>query len=909
MRGFSSKLPRHVRRLFRLPLTRARILRDEDDEMQFHLAMRVAELRAGGMSEHEAEAEALRRFGDTADYRAYSSRRATRKARWMSATETLDALAQDVRFTLRQWRKSRAFTATALVTLALGIGANTAIFSVAHRLLLAPLPYPNGNRIVMPMVQDARGILGSVDSALVEEWHASSRTIEEIAGAEEGPELVSLQSDGTVDSIPYAGMTANFLRVLGVQPVLGRSFTAEEERTGAAVALISDALWQSRYNGRVDVLGGVIGFQGKQYQIVGVTPPGLTIPMSSDWARTRPDVSYPMPSIWLPETLKNSTNSGGGAPAAFAKLRAGVSADVATSELAALALHMADAATREGRVRAMRAQDFMDVRETRAVRILFAAVGALLLIACANVANLLLARAWSRRREFAVRLALGAGRARVVRQALTESIMLAVLGGALGVAVAWLTLKIIIALRPVSLDHLADVHLDTPVLLWCAVLSVIAGIVFGSAPSFLVGGAVGDVLKNETRTGSGGLGARRARSTLTVLEIAMSLTLLVCAGLLLRSFLELQRMPLGFEPRGLVFVDALVGAGRSYRERRLLLRNEVIDRLRALPGVRDAAIGMIPGKGFLGDGIEADAGGSGPPIAVKAIGVNFISPNYFRVAGVHLVEGRVPDSLAVTPAWKTGPPILSSEVVVNRELARRIWPRRSPIGERIREERPVRPGASEPAWSTVVGIADDIHLPGLHDDLRQMQVYSLITPHFPEVPFLVRTAGSGEDAAASIQRTIVSVDPGIFARPAISGEAYLRDSMAPTRFAMALLIGFAVVALVLSTVGLYGLVAYGVTQRTHEIGIRMALGAEPRRVAEQVLGDGLRYAGLGLLLGAVMMWGASRFVTSMLYAVTPVDPLTIAAALFLVLGSSLLASFIPALRAVQVDPTNALRAD
>jgi putative ABC transport system permease protein len=209
----------------------------------------------------------------------------------------------------------------------------------------------------------------------------------------------------------------------------------------------------------------------------------------------------------------------------------------------------------------------------------------------------------------------------------------------------------------------------------------------------------------------------------------------------------------------------------------------------------------------------------------------------------------------------------------------------------------------------VVGIADDIHLPGLHDDMRQMQVYSLITPHFPEVPFLVRMTGSGEKAAASIQRAIVSVDPGIFSRPAISGEAYLRDSMAPTRFAMALLIGFAIVALVLSTVGLYGLVAYGVTQRTHEIGIRMALGAEPRRVAEQVLGDGLRYAGLGLLFGAVMMWGASRLVTSMLYAVTPADPLTIAAAFLLVLGSSLLASFIPALRAVQVDPTDALRAD
>jgi putative ABC transport system permease protein len=629
--------------------------------------------------------------------------------------------------------------------------------------------------------------------------------------------------------------------------------------------------------------------------------------MSSDWARTRPDVSFPTPSIWLPETVKAASNSGGGAPAAFAKLRPGVSADAATSELRTLAAHMPDAAQREGRVRAMRAQDFMDARETRAVRVLFAAVGALLLIACANVANLLLARAWSRRREFAMRLALGAGRRRVVRQALTESVMLAVAGGALGVGVAWLTLKIIIALRPVSLDHLADVHLDTTVLLWCAALSVTAGMLFGSAPSFLVGGGVGDVLRNETRTGSGGLAARRARSTLTVFEIAMSLMLLVCAGLLLRSFIELQRMSLGFDPHGLVDVDALMG-GRNYRDRRLQLRNDAIDRLRALPGVRDVAIGMLPGKGFIGDGIEADGGGDAPPIAVRSIGTSFISPNYFRVAGIHLVEGRAPDTLSLTEAWKAGPPTLSPEVVVNRELARRLWPHGNAIGARVRETRTM-PGRSQPAWSTVVGIAEDIHLPGLHDDLRSLQVYTLMTPHFPEVPILVRTAGSGEDAAASIQRTILSVDPGIFARRAVSGEAYLRDSMAPTRFAMALLIGFAVVALVLSTVGLYGLVAYGVTQRAREIGIRMALGAEPRRVAEQVLGEGLRYAGLGLLFGIVMVWGASHLLTSMLYAVTPADPLTIVAAILLVLVAALLASYIPALRAVHVDPTDALRAD
>jgi hypothetical protein len=285
-----------------------------------------------------------------------------------------------------------------------------------------------------------------------------------------------------------------------------------------------------------------------------------------------------------------------------------------------------------------------------------------------------------------------------------------------------------------------------------------------------------------------------------------------------------------------------------------------------------------------------------------------ISPNYFHVAGTHLVQGRAPDSLSVTAAWKEGPPVFSPEVVVNRELARRLWPHRSPIGARIRELR-TRPDGQEAPWSTVVGVADDIHLAGVHDDARQLQLYTLMTPHFPEVPLLVRTASSGEDAASSVRRAILSVGRTIYVRRPITGEAYVRESLASTRFAMALLIAFAAVALVISSVGLYGVIAYGVTQRTREIGIRMALGAEPRRVAEQVVREGLRFAGVGLLIGAVTMWGASRLVTSMLYAVSPADPLTLGTAMLLVVACAVLASCLPALRAVRVDPTDALRAD
>lgn len=660
------------------------MLREADDELRFHFAMRVAELQALGMDESAAEAEALRRFGDTTEYQAYVARRAARTVFWHRVVEWLAAYRQDAQFAMRQWRKAPGFTATALLTLALGIGANTAIFSVVHRLLLAPLPYPNGHRIVIPMAQDGQGDLASIDSTLLKEWHARSRSIDDIAGADE--ETFSLRPDGSVDSIAYAGITSNFLHVLGVRPLLGRTFTLEEERSGAAVAMISSGFWQRAYGGRSTVLGSSIQFRGKPYEIVGVTPPDLALPMASEWARTRPAVSLPSPDLWMPETLARASDFGFPAPSAFATLRPGVSADIASRELQSIASQMPDAAQRHSRVRAMRAQDFLDAREARAVRVLFVAVGALLLIACANVANLLLARAWARRREFAVRLSLGAGRGRLARQALAESLLLALAGGVLGIGVASQTLRLIIALRPVSLDHLADVRLEPQVLLWALSVSIATGLLFGCAPAFFMGGASNDVLRSETPTGSGSHASRRARSILIVFEIAVSLALLVSAGLLVRSFRDLQQMPMGFEPRGLVSVDMLMGA--RPRDSRLAIRNEIVDRLRALPGVTGVTIGMLPGKGFLGAGVESENGSRAAATVVRSVGTSFIGPDYFGVARIPLIEGRVPDSLSLDASWKAGrSAALSPEVVVNRALARRLWPNGHAIGHECARRR------------------------------------------------------------------------------------------------------------------------------------------------------------------------------------------------------------------------------
>jgi predicted permease len=411
-----------------------------------------------------------------------------------------------------------------------------------------------------------------------------------------------------------------------------------------------------------------------------------------------------------------------------------------------------------------------------------------------------------------------------------------------------------------------------------------------------------DILRLETRTGSTGKSASHARSTLIVFEVAMSLVLLVGAGLLARSFVALQRMPMGFEPRGLVFQDFLLGPRN--RDRRAVILAEANDQLRAIPGVTDVSVGMMPGRGFLGPTIEAETDVNGGTVRVD-VAHQLVSTDFFRTARIAFVEGRMFDSVgAFDSTWKRLAQ-MSNEVVVSRGLARRLWPKGNAIGSRLRSTD--FPG--EITWSKVVGIVDDVRMPGITSDVYTLQLYSLLPPRFPEIPLLVRTTLSGDAIAQTVKRTMMNVDRGLFLREPLDGETYLRESLAPARFAMALLATFALIALALSAIGLYGVIAYNVSQRTREIGIRIALGATPRGIGRLVVSDGLRLVGLGIALGILASIASARSLRALLYGVSATDTATFAAITLLVMLIAFAASVVPARRATKIDPVDALRAD
>jgi predicted permease len=848
--------------------------------------MRVAELGARGLAPDSAHAEALRRFGDLTDAREYCRIMDERSMHEQHRRDWFAELGSDLRFALRQMRRSPAFTMLAIVTLGLGIGATTAIFSVVNRLLLDPIPYPDGDRIVALNRSNQQGNLYVTPTPkLVEAWRTGAHSLESIATF--GWKEMTVAGGDESEEMKVGTISANLLGLLGVKPVLGRSVLPEDTKIGAPkVAILGYGVWQRRFGGSRDVVGQVLTIDKLPYTIVGVMPRDFTVPFMDGGVR----------QLWLP--MEDNPDVLGAQ--AIAKMRPGVSRDALNRELTQVMAAMAveHQEFKEWKALALRPQDYLGSSTRDTLLILLGAVAMVLLIACANVANLLLARASTREREFAIRAALGAGRWRIVRQLLTESVLLAMAGGALGLLVASRGLAVIIALRPDRLAELDEVRLSPTVLLVSLGLTMVTGVLFGLAPAmFAAAREIGDTLKSATRSAIGSVASRRFRSVLVIVEVSLSVLLLVGAGLLVRTMVKMQRADIGFEPVGLTSARVQLPESQyQKREQRRVAFDQVLQRVRAMPGVTDVtwAMGVPPRTGMSFGDLEIE----GKPLKanerVSALWSQFATRDYFRLIRLPLVAGR-----------PFGADSGGREIIINEAMARRYWPGASAIGRRLRLN------AKSP-WSTIVGVARDVTVPSTGTRKgwsMDFQMYYPFEGEFESATLILRADGSARDLARRLSREVGVVDAGIRVRDVSLVETLLANELAGPRFNMSLLLVFAGLALILATVGLYGVIAYSVSQRTREMGIRLALGAGQPAVLRLVMSQGARLTMAGVIAGLVAAAALTRVMVSMLYGVSALDPIT-----FVCVGGVLglvavFATYFPARRATRVDPVVALRAE
>ncbi|MBC7788600.1 MAG: ABC transporter permease [Anaerolineae bacterium] len=879
------------RRVFRLPWrTAAHVTRDIEDEIAFHLEARVQELLARGLSPDAARTEAMRRFGDIDSARRYCRDVGRRRHRTIALHEWLESWGQDLRYAVRQLGRNPGFALIAVLTLGLGIGANTAIFSVVRRLLIQPLPYAGGDRIVSLMrAAPGNQMLITPSPKLVNAWQVRARTLEGVSPYDTREvtltgECANRECDA---ELMEAGLIEPSLpRFLGVRPVLGRSFVAEEASVGASsVVLIGYGLWQRRFGGDRDILGRTVMLDGKIHTIAGVMPRDFDLP-DFDGGKLR--------QLWLPFVAMPDAERW----QAIARIRRDVDIAQVNTELTAIMASMAEKEKffTDWSARAMRPQDYLGSEVRDALLTLMAAVGVVLLIACANIANLLLARATTRQRELAVRAALGAGRFRLMRQLLTESVCLGVVGGALGVALAWLGLDVIVAMRPDSLSELDSVRLEPIALALTLGISLATGLLFGLAPALLATEhTAGETLKDFSRTLAGRQGSRRFRSAMVIGQVALSVVLLVAAGLLVRSVRGLQRVEVGFVTRNLHTMQIILPEERYKSvEQRAQALGELLAGARSIPGVTAAtvAIGAPPRSGITFGELEIE----GQPLPAieeqRAFGFDMVQPHYFTLLGQQLREGRPFDS-----------DTSQQPVIISLSMAAKYWPTGSAIGHRLRIG-----GRGLAEWRTVIGVAADIRVPGARGTHAEEKVYFPFSP-VDGGTFILRTTGPTPSLLAELTQLATRMDAGIRVRDPATAESTIAQSIAGPRFTMALLGTFAGLALVISAVGLYGVVAYTVAQRTREIGVRMALGAAPGDVLRMVVSKSVRLAVAGILVGLLLAAAATRTMQSLLFNVGALDPLTFIGVGVLLGAVALLASYVPARAASRVDPLTALRVE
>jgi putative ABC transport system permease protein len=818
----------------------------------------------------------------------------------------VDALLRDLRYALRQLRRSPGYSAAAVLTLALGIGANTAVFSLVNGVLLRPLPYAEPERLYTLFEQRPAGEMRLASYPTFLDWKNQSDAFAGLAYIR-GQTVIFRGPDGP-EQLVAGYVSDGFLATVGEQPLLGRGFLPDEQRPGAApAAILSYGLWQRRFGGDSAVLGRPIALGDVSATVVGVMPRGFAYP---EWA-----------TLWLPLSALPSSDRGAltqrgnhADSRVLGRLGTGVDRRRAEAELGAVAARLAAAYPEESggwsRVRLSPLSEQVLGDAQPRLLLLAAAVGLVLLIGCANLINLSLARATARSRELAIRAALGGGRGRLIRQLLIEGLVLALLGGGLGALLAAVAVDALRSAAHDVLPRLDEVSVDGTVLAFALATSVLAALVFGLLPALRASSVdLSGSLKDGGHGSGSGARRTRLRSALVVAELTVALVLLTGAGLLLKSFWRLEAVSPGFEPARLVTVRVIPPARYDDPARALALYRRLAETVAAVPGVESVALtNHVPLTGASIDTRLVVAGRAAGADSATAL-FRTVSPEYFRTMQIPLLRGRV-----LTEADMTGS---SAAVLVNQALVRRYWPHDDPLGKRLTVFKSVqaRPDFGQPVEAEVVGVVGDVRHYGLDAGLTP-EVYLPYTVNPPRwISLVIRTRSQPELTIPALRRAVLAVEPdlpvtgdGLWAGFA-TVDQFLSASLAPRRFNTVLLGGFAAAAVLLAVIGLYGVLAYLVAQRTREMGVRVALGAQPGDVLRLTLGRGIRLTLLGLglgLLGALLL---TRVMASLLYGVTATDPATFAAVAALLAVVALLASYLPARRAARVDPVVALRSE
>ncbi len=799
----------------------------------------------------------------------------------------------DLRYGARLLAKAPAFTAVAVLTLALGMGAVTAIFSVVDTVLLKPLPFRDADRLLVIWEKNPSLNRDNLDVAPANflEWQKRCRAVERMAALQDVRTTLTGGPNGRIaaEELKSERVSAGLFLLLGVQPELGRTFRPEEDQPGrAGVAVLSHSLWQRRFAGDPAIAGKTIRLRDRPYTGVGVLPPAFAV------LETGVDVFVP-----LALNLGDTRTAGNRYLTVIARRRGTL--DQVRAELDSVGAQMEQAlpALDHGwRPSVFELDEELVGGVRRALWVLMAAVGCLLLMACVNVANLLLARGATRRKEMALRSALGAGRGRIVAQLLSESVLLALAGGALGLLLAAVTIYLLAHAGPASVPRLAQAALDLRLFGFALGVSLVTGILFGLAPAMHASASNLMLALNEGgRGGTAGRAGRRIRNTLVIAEVALAVVVLIGAGLLMRSFIGLRGVDPGFRPAGVLTFGVPFAGGRNGAvDRRIAFFRQVLDRVAALPGVRVAgAVNVLPLTGFGLGANFAVAGRPAPAVGQRPLALSrSISPAYFGAMGIPLLEGR---ALADSDT-----PQSALVVVVNQTLARRFWPGGGAIGGRLQIDLPAGARMAE-----IVGVVGDLK----HDSMNGEE-WPTIYNAYPQVPspamtLVVRTAGSPPGLASAVIREVHRLDPDQPVADVRTMEEVVNLAVAGPRFNTVLLVSFAGVAFLLAAVGIYGVISYDVTQRTNEIGIRMALGAQPADVCRLIMGQGARLAGYGIVAGLLGAGVLTRFMRTMLFGVHPADAWTYTAISVLLALVALGASFLPSRRAMALHPVTALR--